>query len=233
MTIERQILKFVGTSMGTEKYKKMGKTLGQILVERNIISEEQLELALKLQKSEKGKYLGQILIEMGVPQEQINKVLDDYNKRKPIGQILVDAGIITPEQMEAALGKQKQLREQDVQKPLGMLLVEMGYATYQEYLEALSKHFNISIVSLKKFSLSPDLQKAVGVKYAQQNKIVVLENNEDAIKMALADPTTSAMDELKRIFPPSKKVEFYLASPDEIDYCLNEYFNPFALNIYR
>ncbi|MFH1757358.1 MAG: hypothetical protein ABH969_04860, partial [Pseudomonadota bacterium] len=64
----------------------MEKALGQILVEKNVISSEQLALALRRQKQEKGKYLGEILIEMGVSQGKINKTLDYFNKRKPIGQ---------------------------------------------------------------------------------------------------------------------------------------------------
>jgi hypothetical protein len=37
--------------------------LGQILVERNIISQEQLDAALEHQQKRKGKYLGQILFD--------------------------------------------------------------------------------------------------------------------------------------------------------------------------
>ena len=66
------------------------KTLGQILIERNIISPAILDLAPKRQKREKGKHLGEILLEMGVPQDEINKTLDRFSKRKSIGQILID-----------------------------------------------------------------------------------------------------------------------------------------------
>jgi len=78
------------------------KMLGQILVERNIISPRHLQMALDRQKREKGKfkYIGEILIEMGIPQETINETLDVYNKRNPIGQIFLDLKIITPDQLD-------------------------------------------------------------------------------------------------------------------------------------
>ena len=211
----------------------MEKTLGQILVEKNIISPEQLSLALSRQKQEKGKYLGEILIEMGVSQEKINKALDSFNKRKPIGQVLLDLEVINPKQLEEALEKQKQLRKKTLRKPLGMLLVEMGYTTYYNYLNALSKHFNMSIVSLKNFLLSPALQQSIGEKYAQQQKIVVLENSRDKIKLALAEPTNYILEEIRKNFPASKNVEFCLASPSEIENCLKNYSDPFSLNSYR
>src|SRR4030042_444068 len=150
---------------------KGDKALGEILVEQNIISRSHLDLALKRQQQEKGKYLGQILFEMGIPQDKINKALDIFNKRKPIGKILVEMAVISEKQLEEALEKQKQLRKRGGRKPLGILLVEMGHTTYDNYLHALSKHFNMPIISLKAFPVSSVLQKAVGEKYAAQNKI--------------------------------------------------------------
>jgi hypothetical protein len=77
------------------------KMLGQILVERNILSSMRLQAALDRQKEQKGKYqyIGEILIEMGVPQKKINAALDDFNKRKPTGQIFLDLKVITPDQL--------------------------------------------------------------------------------------------------------------------------------------
>ena len=212
---------------------KKDKALGEILVEQNIISRNHLDLALKRQKQEKGKYLGQILFEMGIPQDKINKALDIFSKRKPIGQILVDMAVITQEQLEEALEKQKQLRKRGKRSPLGVLLVEMGYTTYDNYLNALSKHFNMPIVSLTTFFPSSSMQKAVGEKYAQQNKIVVLEDSSAKIKLALAEPNAYLMDELQRIFPADKHVEFYLASPSEVEKALRKSYDPFYLSKYR
>jgi len=200
------------------------KMLGQILVERKIISPGYVQRALDRQKNQKGKYkyLGEILIEMGIPQEKINEALDVYNKRKPIGQIFLDLKIITPDQLQKALEKQSQLAKKAVRKPLGKLLVEMGFTTYDGYLDALSKHFNMAIVSLSGFFPSISLQRAVGKAYAQKHQIVVLEDYSKWIKFALAEPDPFVMDELRRAFPPGRRVEFCLADRFEIDHCLKE-----------
>jgi len=198
------------------------KMLGQILVERNIISPRHLQLALDRQNQQKEhyKYIGEILIEMGIPQEKINDALDVYHKRKLIGQVFLDLKIITSEELQKALEEQTELAERGIRKPLGKLLIEMGYTNYDEYMDVLSKHFNLPIISLKEFFLSSDLQKAIGEAYAQKQQIVVLENCETKIKLALSEPTAVYMDELRRTFPPGKKVEFYLAHRSEMDYCL-------------
>jgi len=200
------------------------KMVGQILVERDIITPSFLQLALDRQKSEKGKfkYIGEILIEMGIPQEKINEALDSHYKRKPIGQIFVDLKIITQDQLQKALEKQSEFAKTAVRKPLGKLLVEMEFTTNDGYKDALSKHFNMAIVSLKDFIPSTSLQRAIGKAYAQRQQIVVLEDFSTRIKLALAEPDRRVMDELRRAFPSRRSVEFCLADRFEIDQCLKE-----------
>jgi hypothetical protein len=211
------------------------KKLGQILVERNIISPLLLQAALDRQKNKNGrcKYLGEILLEMGIPQEKINEALDAHGKRKPLGEVLVDLGILRPDQLKKALEKQDLLARMRIRRPLGKLLVEMGYAKHETLREAFSKHFNMPIVSIRTPLPSPSLQGAVAKPYALNHRIVILENDSAKVRFALAEPNPSVMDELRRAFPPGKRVEFYLASPGEIDFCLKQKFDPFAVSHYR
>jgi hypothetical protein len=212
---------------------KLDKPLGQILVERNIISRQQLDAALEHQQKRKGKYLGQILFEMGVSQTKISTILDQFNKRKPLGQVLVDLKILSPQELDELLENQRKLQETMDRQPLGYLLVEMGYTTYEKYLEALSKHFNMPIISLKDFILHPSQQKPIGEKYAQRNKVVVLGNDGIKVKVALAEPTQTLIEELQRIFRGIHGVEFYLAYPLEVEACLRKLSDPFAVNQFR
>ena len=206
--------------------KQLDKPLGQILVEKNIITQKQLDSALKQQQKETEKYLGQILFEMGISQNKINRVLDQFNKRKPLGQVLLDLRILTDKQLDEVLEKQNNLQELMTRKLLGVLLVELGYTTYDDYMQALSKHFNMPIIPLGKFLPQPFLQKVIGEKYAQNNKLVVLENSETKVKVALAEPRQNLIAELQRIFTGLKHIEFYLAYPLEIDLCLKKLSAP-------
>jgi hypothetical protein len=128
------------------------KPFGEILIELKIISREQLDYALQQQQKEKGKYLGEILIGMGIGQERINQALDRFQKRKPIGQVLLDLKILNSEQLKEVLEKQKQMVPR---KPLGVLLVQMGYITYEDLMKALSKHFNMPINLMDLFLILP------------------------------------------------------------------------------
>jgi hypothetical protein len=210
------------------------KTLGQILVEKGVISQEQLDRALAIKADQPGKYLGEILFEIGIPQEKINRALYYFNKRRTIGEILVDQKLITPQQLEEALSKQKKIKEKwGHTRPLGLLLIEMGYINSRGYLTSLSKHFNMPILSMKNYEPSVQLQKIIGERYAMERKIIVLENSAKAIKLVLAEPSTQILEELQKAIPPGKSVEYYLAGYSELDECLRKVSDPFSFTQYR
>jgi hypothetical protein len=204
------------------------KPLGQVLLERNIITQQELDLALARQRMDKGKYLGQILMEMGVPQDEIHKAMDAHRHRRKIGEVLVDAEAITPAQLEEGLKKQKEHKRE--RKPLGRIFLEMGYINRKQWMEALAKHFTMPVVSLREFEGSRSLQKIIGEKFAMDKKIVVLQNENGKIRLAISEPNLFFMEELQKFSPMGKRIEFCLAEPEEIPSCLEKlYTRPAAV----
>lgn len=196
-------------------------TLGQALVANGTMSQDQLDFALMLKDAQPDKYLGEILIQIGIPQEKINKALYYSNKRKTIGEILIDQGLISPAQLEDALSKQRNIKKRwELAKTLGQLLIEMGYIKSRGLLTALSKQFNMPILSLKNYMPNAEFQNVIGKRYAREQKILVLDNSPKTIKLVLAEPSIQIIEEMKKFIPPGKTVEFYLASHSEIDECL-------------
>jgi len=192
--------------------------LGQALVANGTMSQDQLDFALMLKDAQPDKYLGEILIQIGIPQEKINKALYYSNKRKTIGEILIDQGLISSAQLEDALSKQRHIKKTwELTKTLGQLLIEMGYINSHGLLTALSKQFNMPIQSLKNYLPNPEFQKVIGKRYAREWKIIVLDNSPKTIKLVLAEPSIQIIEELKKFIPPGKTVEFYLASYSDID----------------
>ena len=208
--------------MGPKTIKLVNKPLGKILLEKNIITGEQLLSALERQKLENGKYLGQIFLEMGIFQDEIHRALDYYHKRKKIGEVLLDAKILTSSQLEEALKKQREHKED--RQPLGKILLELGYINNEQYLQALARHFIMQIISLVEFVPSQALQELVGEYYAFTKKIIVLQNEDEKIKLALPEPTIFLMQEIQRFGPEGKRIEFYLAKSAEIDPCLEKLY---------
>ena len=203
------------------------KTLGEILLARGLVSRAQLDLALRIKDVQPQRYLGEILCNLGVPQETILRTLYYSHKRRSIGEVLLDQEMISRDRLAEALARQKHIRETIGQaKPLALLLVDMGQINTREYLWVLSKHYNMPIVNLRDYSPSSLLQQLIGERYALENKIIVLEDSAEVVKFVLADPSIALVEELRRAFPPKKRVACYLASYTAVHECLQRLSNP-------
>jgi len=196
------------------------KRLGQLLLSQSVISEEQLEAALELQRVEGERYLGEILIEMGASQTRINRVLDLYNKRRSLEDMLVSANCITDVQLETI--KQE---ERETGRPFREILLQRNLITEEGYLQVLSRHFNLPIVSL--YNVSPDrnLRALVSEEFAKRNRVAVFEETEHSVRVAVAETDTLLIEDLQRNKPTNKELQFFLAPPGEIDLFIRNLYN--------
>jgi general secretion pathway protein E len=152
-----------------------------------------------------------------------------FNMHKTIGEILIDQGLISSKQLEAALSKQKFIKEKwEHIRPLGLLLIEMNYINSRGLLTALSNYFNMPILSLKNYKPNPKFQKVIGERYAMEHKIIVLDNGPKTIKIVQAEPSFQIMEDLQKAISPGKVIEFYLASYSEIDESLRKVAAPIS-----
>jgi len=205
--------------------------LGQALVKKGIITHYELDMALDLQKHRKNEYLGEILQFMSIPQDKINKTLDCLNKRKKIGDILIDLELISPEELEHALKEQKRIQSNmDIRTPLGILLFQMRLINYKDYMRALSKHFVLPIISLEGYRILASLQDVLSKKFIIKHDVLVLKNDGQTIKIALKAPTPSLMQEIRKSIPPHKEIIFCLAHHLEIESVHKRMFDPSSMN---
>src|SRR5512145_2736521 len=111
------VVKILESKIKEAESEPSREKIGQILVSKKIISGSDLDKAIEQKKKEPNKYLGQILCEMGLPQSKIIKGLHYSNKRKKLGEILVELNIITEEQLIDVLVLQKDLKNKGMHTP--------------------------------------------------------------------------------------------------------------------
>lgn len=105
-------------------------------------------------------------------------------EKKQLGDLLVEAGIITTKTLERALGRQR-----GSGKRLGQVLEEMGVITGEELIDALSKQFSFRTVKgFAEYSFSADLLALVPQDMAVQRLIFPLKLKENMLALALNDP---------------------------------------------
>lgn len=128
---------------GLMHFKENHRPLGQLLVEREYITAEQLQAALLIQKELADEYtpLGDVLVMQGhLTEAQLQEVLAVQGRfqRKPLGQILVDMGCLEEWQLSYALCVQHNAPpEKHIM--LGDVLLAMQYITPEQLQVALSE----------------------------------------------------------------------------------------------
>ncbi len=172
----------------------MAKQLGDILVAAEIISKKTLERALARQQGS-GKRLGQVLEEMGVVTEsELVSALDsqlspfaDSDRKRQLGDLLVEARIISETTLERALERGK-----NEGKRLGEILEEMGVITEQELVDALARQFNFKTVrDFAGRSFAPELLDLLPAEFVMKRVVFPLMLKEYQLAVAMSDPFDS------------------------------------------
>jgi type IV pilus assembly protein PilB len=111
-----------------------------------------------------------------------------------IGQILVDLGFITDEQLEMLLDEQQQ-RPGEM---LGRIAEDMGLITDDQLVQALAEQMNMQVVSLAEIELERELLDTISETMAQMYRVIPVMKEENTLTLATCDPQNLAIqDELR------------------------------------
>jgi type IV pilus assembly protein PilB len=102
---------------------------------------------------------------------------------KQLGQILIEANILQPEQLDRALKLQGPVPE-----PLGRLLVRQGLATEEQIVQALATQLNIPYVRLASAVVEPKALKLIPLAMAEKHTVCPLSLEDKALLLVMADP---------------------------------------------
>ena len=112
-----------------------------------------------------------------------------------IGELLVENGLLTAEQLTLALQAQKKRGMR-----LGQILVDLGYVEENQLLDFLARQLDIPFVNLSKVNLSQPTVMRLPEQHARRFNAIVIGETEKDLEVGLADPTDLlALDELSRI----------------------------------
>jgi hypothetical protein len=120
-----------------------GKFAKYLLVHQ-LVSQADLDRALKLQTSFPFLKIGEVLVQMGVLRfENLVRALKEYRSQCRVGEILILDGKLVRWQLDRALQHQK-----ETGLILGKCIIDLGYCTLEEVMDALAiqKHSYASVV---------------------------------------------------------------------------------------
>lgn len=110
-----------------------------------------------------------------------------------LGDLLISAGVIRPEQLNEALDIQKKTRER-----LGDVLINNGIITERQLIEALQMQLGVDFVDLTAVSIPLELARFVPRSIAKKYCVVPVKLQKDELYVAMSDPLNfEAQEEIK------------------------------------
>jgi type IV pilus assembly protein PilB len=113
-----------------------------------------------------------------------------------IGQIFVDLGFITDDQLELLLEEQKR-RPGEL---LGKVAETLGYVTEEQLAQALAEQMGMRVCNLGEINILPDVIARVTEPMAQLYRVIPIEFEENTLTIAMCDPQKLTIrDELRTL----------------------------------
>lgn len=137
-----------------------------------------------------------------------------------IGQILVDLGYLTDEQLEVVLEEQKQ-------QPgalLGRIAEDMGLVTDEQVAQALAEQMHKQTVVLQDVQLNPELLDKISETMAQMYRVIPVKFQDDTLTVATCDPQNLTIEDQLRTFL-GYRIEMAVATPRDIEAAIKRYYD--------
>lgn len=142
-------------------------------------------------------------------------------KKKRLGDMLVDAGVITNEQLGEALKKQRELGLR-----LGETLTELKMTNENEIAEALHRQMGLPLAKIREAKLAPEVISLVPESIVRKHNVLPFEldeENPNILRVAMADPLDIiAVDDLSIV--TNMQIEVMVATPSDVHFGIERYY---------
>ncbi|HEY5898202.1 MAG TPA: ATPase, T2SS/T4P/T4SS family [Burkholderiales bacterium] len=182
---------------------RIGKPVGELLVEERLAAPETISQALEKQKHLRARRLGEYLTaNQIVSQEQLAAALA-HQKTQPVqklGETLVELGFLTKAELHEALT----IGTRDRTVPLGQILVDMGMLDTNLMHSVMAKKLGVPFVNLREFHPASEALKRIPAAVAQRYQVLPLAEIDNTLVVAVDDPTNMERMEEVRFVAGSK-----------------------------
>lgn len=145
------------------------------------------------------------------PESVEMKVRRPLGRRKRLGQLLVDYGFITEEQLWKILEQQKETGE-----PLGRCAISMGLINEEMLVQALAEQQGMKTIDLAEARIQPEAVALVDRSMCKLYKVMPVSVKDEVLTVALADPNNPQVLDDLRNFLDVREVNAVVASEAQV-----------------
>ncbi|MGF1909084.1 Flp pilus assembly complex ATPase component TadA [Vibrio kasasachensis] len=131
--------------------------------------------------------------------------------RKRLGDLLVEEGIITEQQVEQALAAQKATG-----RKLGATLIDLGFLSEKQMLTFLSQQLDVPLIDLSRLNIDVEAVQLLPEVHARRLRALVIGRNHDSLRIAMSDPADLFAQESLLSQLPQYAIEFVIAPEKQL-----------------
>ena len=139
--------------------------------------------------------------------------IENTPTRKTLCEYLVDAGKLDHGNIERAYRLQL---EQEQWEPIGSILVKLGLVSERDVAESLSAQLGLPLIKRQDFPDELPIDENISHKFLRENRALILEEEDDGLTVAMADPQDSYVLEALALFT-GKQIIPRIGISSEID----------------
>jgi len=137
---------------------------------------------------------------------------------KPLGELLIDLGIISKDNVDKALEIQEKKGGL-----IGEILVEMGCAKEEDIAQVLTVQYGFPYLPLANYDISPDVIKLIPVKIAREYLLIPIDKIGSNLTLAMSNPlNTKAIEEVEHLC--GTNVQVFIATISDVKNAIAKYY---------
>ncbi|CAH1536873.1 MSHA biogenesis protein MshE [Vibrio rotiferianus] len=139
--------------------------------------------------------------------------------RKRLGDLLIEEGIVTEEQVQQALASQH-----DTGQKLGDALIALGFISEKQMLNFLSQQLGLPLIDLSRAPIDADAVQLLPEVHARRLRAMVVAQNGDTLRVAMSDPADLFTQESLMNLLGEYALEFIIASERQLVESFDRYY---------
>lgn len=137
---------------------------------------------------------------------------------KQLGELLIDRGIISDEQLAKGLIMQK-----DKGGLIGEILVELGFAKEEDIAQSLTAQYGFPYLPLSNYDINPEIVNIVPGRVARQYLLVPIDKIGNNLTLAMSNPlNVQAIEDVELLSGCS--VQTFVSTSSDIKKAIEKYY---------
>jgi type IV pilus assembly protein PilB len=139
------------------------------------------------------------------------------HKPKQLGQILLEQGLLTDEQLDRALEEHR-----NTPKSLGRTLIDLGYIHERDLVRALAEQVGLEFVDLTDYHIDPGATALLPEALCRRYRAIPIGEREGKLLVAMSDPANVyALDDIRAM--TNREVQPVVATANDVEQAIQKF----------